>query len=187
MLRLPLALALVADAANINPSIGRNFLPINVSRPVKWKVVNHPHDLIARIRKKSRSCVGVLLPLLFIVATNKEDDRYLLSRHRRAVNATNMLSCRDGQQRTQEKADDSIFHEPVRARLTPELTDAGGQWCPNWKLTRPARVRSSDLVRPGFHLRDSWINSSCDSRDDGTAGILRDKQSACPEAISETS
>jgi len=30
---------------------------------------------------------------------------------------------------------------------TPELTDAGGQWHPNWKLTWPARVRSSDLVR----------------------------------------
>lgn len=32
-------------------------------------------------------------------------------------------------------------------RLTKELTDAGGQWRPKWKLTRSARVRSSDLVR----------------------------------------
>jgi hypothetical protein len=31
-------------------------------------------------------------------------------------------------------------------RRTTELTDAGGQWRPNWELTRPARVRSSDLV-----------------------------------------
>lgn len=31
---------------------------------------------------------------------------------------------------------------------TIELTDAGGQRRPNWKLTRPARVRSSDLVGP---------------------------------------
>ena len=30
--------------------------------------------------------------------------------------------------------------------LTTELTDAGGQRPPNWQLTRPARVRSSDLV-----------------------------------------
>ena len=36
---------------------------------------------------------------------------------------------------------------PVGIRPTPELTDAGGQGRPNWKLTRPARVRSSDLVR----------------------------------------
>jgi hypothetical protein len=27
-----------------------------------------------------------------------------------------------------------------------ELTDAGGQGRPNWKLMRPARVRSSDLA-----------------------------------------
>lgn len=41
---------------------------------------------------------------------------------------------------------------------TPELTDAGGKWHWNWKLTRPARVRSSDFVRPlVFHL-ESFIS-----------------------------
>jgi hypothetical protein len=34
--------------------------------------------------------------------------------------------------------------------LSTELTVAGGQRCPNWKLTRPARVRSCDLVRNHF-------------------------------------
>ena len=38
-----------------------------------------------------------------------------------------------------------VAHGRQRCR-TPELTDAGGHWRPNWKLTRPARVRSSDLV-----------------------------------------
>ena len=32
----------------------------------------------------------------------------------------------------------------VLFRRTPELTGAGGHWRPNWKLTWPARVRSSD-------------------------------------------
>jgi hypothetical protein len=32
-------------------------------------------------------------------------------------------------------------------QATPELTDAGGQWRPNWNLTQPARVRSSNFVR----------------------------------------
>jgi len=33
-----------------------------------------------------------------------------------------------------------------RAKRTPELSDAGGQWRPNGKLTRPARDCSSDFV-----------------------------------------
>jgi hypothetical protein len=36
--------------------------------------------------------------------------------------------------------------------LTIELTDAGGQWRPNWKLTRPARGRSSDFVSLPLHV-----------------------------------
>jgi hypothetical protein len=33
-----------------------------------------------------------------------------------------------------------------RHSMPPELTDAGGQWRPNWKLKWSARGRSSDLV-----------------------------------------
>ena len=40
-----------------------------------------------------------------------------------------------------ERADDS-------SDLTTELSDAGGPARPNRQLTWPARVRSSDLVRP---------------------------------------
>ena len=39
------------------------------------------------------------------------------------------------------------FWHKLVGGLTAELTDAGGQWCPNWQLARPARVRSSELVR----------------------------------------
>jgi hypothetical protein len=39
----------------------------------------------------------------------------------------------------------------MRCRTT-ELSHAGGPACPNWQLTWPARVRSSDLVRLSFHL-----------------------------------
>lgn len=120
MLRLPLVLALVADGANIDPSVSRDLPPINVVSPlIKGKLINHPLDLIARIRKKSRSGIRVLLPLLLIVATDNENDRHPLSRHRFVVNATNVLSCPDRQQRTQEKADDSISHKTMRARLKP--------------------------------------------------------------------
>src|SRR5437016_1480679 len=41
---------------------------------------------------------------------------------------------------------------------TNERTDAGGQWHPNWKLTRPARVRSSDFVRRSYHVIQSAPN-----------------------------
>src|SRR5437870_710207 len=33
-------------------------------------------------------------------------------------------------------------------RLTTELSDAGSPVRPNWQLTRPARIRSSDFVSP---------------------------------------
>src|SRR6266404_980680 len=35
--------------------------------------------------------------------------------------------------------------------ISTELTDAGGQRRPNWQLTWPARVRSSDLDRHSVH------------------------------------
>jgi len=37
--------------------------------------------------------------------------------------------------------------------LTTELSDASGSTCSHWQLTYPARVRSSNLVRP-FHFPD---------------------------------
>ena len=37
----------------------------------------------------------------------------------------------------------------ARIGLTAELSDAGGQWRPKWKLPWPARVRSSDFVSLG--------------------------------------
>ena len=39
----------------------------------------------------------------------------------------------------------SVCHANFRSPAN-ELTDAGGQWRWNWKLTWPARVRSSDFV-----------------------------------------
>ncbi len=42
----------------------------------------------------------------------------------------------------------SVLRFIVRSHLTPELSDAGGPAHPHWQATWPARVRSSDLVRP---------------------------------------
>src|SRR5512133_3922634 len=36
----------------------------------------------------------------------------------------------------------------VEAGRTTELSDAGGPACRNWQLRRPARIRSSNFVRP---------------------------------------
>src|SRR2546427_10502386 len=41
------------------------------------------------------------------------------------------------------------------ARLTTELSDAGGPTRPHWQLTWPARVRSSDFVRRSNSLIQS--------------------------------
>src|SRR5437762_728318 len=43
-----------------------------------------------------------------------------------------------------QNGDDESSHG--ECRLTPELSDAGGQARPNWQLTWPARIRSSDFV-----------------------------------------
>jgi hypothetical protein len=75
------------------------------------------------LRPRSR----VLLPLLLIVATDKEDDRYLLSRHRLVVNATNALRCRDRQDRTHEKDDDTILPIAVQVRQRSGSVTAAGK------------------------------------------------------------
>jgi hypothetical protein len=56
------------------------------------------------------------------------------------------------------KVEELPLNQPgLSRRITPELTDAGGQWRPRWKLTRPARVRSSDFVGPRvFHPSISY-------------------------------
>jgi len=66
-----------------------------------------------------------------------------------------------------------------RFSSTIELTDAGGKWRPNWKLTWPARVRSSDFVRHRHFAFTSGVNRMPMSPDLTVSG--------CPDATQNLS